>query len=288
MRIVYFGTPQISADIFRHLLASDHDVVGVVTQPDRPKGRRGRPSSSPVAEITEGIPVLKPQTCRDAAFQKMLAGIEADLFVVVAFGQILPQAVLDIPPKGCINVHASLLPRYRGAAPMQRAIMEGQRETGVTIMEMVLKMDAGAMLLKKKIPLTDETTLGDLEKEVIDKGSAALLEALDQFDGLKPEPQDESLVTFAPKIGKEECQIDWSLPPQKIVRHIHGLSPRPGAYALVEVGGKRLRLKALRARLGSGGLTHRGVELLEVQLEGSRAMSSDELLRGFPSIGFLS
>lgn len=288
MRIVYFGTPQISADIFRHLLASDHDVVGVVTQPDRPKGRRGTPSSSPVAEMARDIPLLKPQTCRDAAFQKMLVGLEADLFVVVAFGQILPQAVLDIPPKGCINVHASLLPRYRGAAPMQRAIMEGQSETGVTIMEMVLKMDAGAMLLKKKIPLTDEMTLGDLEKEVIDKGSAALLEVLAQFDSLKPESQDESLVTFAPKIEKEERQIDWSLPPEKIIRHIHGLSPQPGAYALVEVGGKRLRLKALRARLGSSGLTHRGVELLEVQLEGSRAMSSNELLRGFPSIGFLS
>lgn len=287
MKVVYFGTPKISAEIFQRLLDSDHEVIAVVTQPDRPKGRKGTPSPSPVAELAGNLPLFKPETCRSQALQDELAALKADLFVVVAFGQILPQAALDIPPQGCINVHASLLPKYRGAAPMQRAIMEGESETGVTIMEMVRKMDAGAMLLKKKIPISDETTLGDLEEEVIEVGSAALIEAISHLEDLEAEPQKESLVTFAPKIAKEELQIDWSLPPRRVVRHIHGLSPRPGAYTQVEVGERRLRLKVLRARIGSGGLTHRGVELLDVQLEGSRAMPSEELLRGIPAIRFL-
>lgn len=288
MRVVYFGTPHISAKIFEQLLKSNHEVVGVVTQPDKPRGRQGAPSPSPVAALAGSCPLFKPATCRDPHFQKKLSELEADLFVVVAFGQILPQAVLDIPPKGCINVHASLLPKYRGAAPMQRALMEGVRETGVTIMEMALKMDAGAMLLKKTIPLSRETTLGDLEQETIQVGGAALLEAMERLDELVPESQDEALVTFAPKIEKEECLIDWSLPVEKIVCHIHGLSPKPGAYTMVEVGGRRLRLKILRARVGGAGLSYRGVELCEVQLEGSRAMQAREFLRGFPTMTFLN
>lgn len=280
MRIVYFGTPPVSGKILEALLDKGFCIVGIVTQPDRPRGRTGNPSPSAVAEVAGDIPLLKPNSCKELAFQEALCALAPDIAVVVAFGQILPRAVLDIPRLGCINVHASLLPKYRGAAPMQRALMAGDRETGVTIMRMVEKMDAGGMLLKKKIALEETTTLGDLEKMVAQAGSEALIETLYHLSEMREEAQEESDVTFAPKIGKTECEINWSQNPREIVNHIRGLSPRPGAYTWIDVGGKKLRLKILRSRLGNEGLSFYGVELLEVQLEGKRAMGADELIRG--------
>lgn len=284
MRIVYFGTPQISADILSILLERELNVVAVVTQPDRARGRKGSPTPSPVARVAKDQPVLKPVTCRDLNFQEELKSFDADLFVVFAFGQILPQALLDIPKVVSINVHPSLLPKYRGAAPMQHALLAGDRKTGVTIMEMVQKMDAGPLLLTREIPLSESMTLGDLEEVVVKVGSEALIEVIKNIHTIEREPQNESLVTFAPKIDKEACLIDWSRAPHEIVNQVRGLSPRPGAYTFVEVGGKRLRLKVLRAQIGEGEMSFHGVRFLEVQLEGKRAMQMDDLERGVGKI----
>lgn len=276
-KIVYFGTPVFAARVLAYLLKEGVPIAGVVTQPDRPQGRSGAPAPSAVKEIAQGLPLLQPEKSSDPQFLETLRAWQADLFVVVAFGQILPQVLLDIPPKGCINVHASLLPHLRGAAPMQRALMNGDRETGISIQKMVRKLDAGDVIAEVKMPIGEDTTLGELHDALCERAQPLLREVLVLYGkGIPPaRTQDESRVTLAPKIEAAETQILWSRPPQEIHNQVRGLSPKPGAWTWVEVGGEKKRLKVLRTQVVGGEL-----KLLEVQPEGRKPMAGEQWLRG--------
>lgn len=276
-RIVYFGTPLFAARVLSYLLKKGVPIAGVVTQPDRPQGRSGTPAQSPVKEMAKGLPLLQPEKSSDPLFLEALKQWKADLFVVVAFGQILPQVLLDIPPQGCINVHASLLPHLRGAAPMQRALMRGDLETGVSIQKMVRKLDAGDVIAETRVPLSEEITFGELHDLLCEKAAPLLVEVLSLYrKGIPPaHPQEESRVTLAPKIEPSETQINWAEPPHVIHNQVRGLSPRPGAWCWVEVAGERKRLKVLRTQVIEGQLN-----FLEVQPEGRKPMSGEEWRRG--------
>ncbi len=276
-KIVYFGTPVFAARVLSYLLKEGVPVVGVVTQPDRPQGRSGAPAPSAVKEVANGLPLLQPEKSSDPLFLEALKAWQADLFVVVAFGQILPQTLLDIPPKGCINVHASLLPHLRGAAPMQRALMNGDRETGIAIQKMVRKLDAGDVIAEERMPIGEEVTLGELHDALCERAQPLLRNVLALYgEGIPPaRAQDESRVTLAPKIEAGETQIQWSRPAQEIHNQVRGLSPKPGAWTWVEVGGEKKRLKVLRTQVVGGEL-----KFLEVQPEGRKPMKGDDWLRG--------
>jgi methionyl-tRNA formyltransferase len=291
MRIVYFGTPEMSAQLLRKLRQQGLDIVGIVTQPDRMRARKGSLQPSPVSQAAGDLPQLKPNSCRDPEVIAWVKALEPDFLIVFAFGQILPQELLDVPKEGALNLHPSALPKYRGAAPLQRAIMAGESETAVSIMEMVLKMDAGPVYWSEPTAITDETTFGELADRAVEIGARGFGEVLAQFREMTPSTQQDSKVTFAPKIEKKECRIDWSLSPRQIVRHIHALSPAPGAYCEVESPGKKYRLKIFRAcvshRESPGNLCFMGVDLLAVQPEGSRLMSAEEFIRGSNNFKFL-
>lgn len=310
MKIIFFGTPQFAANVLSYLWDHDIDVVAVITKPDMPKGRSGALVPSPVKTLAQLrkplIPIFQPERVSSADFKDILLPFNADLFVVVAYGEIMQQHLLDMPRLGCINLHASLLPKYRGAAPIQRCIMEGETETGATIMHMVKKMDAGDMIKTAKIPITNETTFGQLEEILCKAGSKVLLEVIHDFTSgsVQRIPQDHSLATYAPKIELEDCQIDWNRPAQELHNLVRGVNPYPGAWCWVEVRGKTLRLKVNRSVLnneiigipgtilsyGSDGLiiacAKGSLQLLEVQLEGKRAMTAEDLMRGIPQTEF--
>ena len=299
------GTPEFAAFCLKALLESRHQVLGVVTQLDRPRGRGKKLAFSPVKELAlkQGLPVLQPFNLADPAFLGILKRWEPQAIAVVAFGRLLPPAVLSLPPYGCINVHASLLPRYRGAAPIQRAIMNGEKETGVTTMYMVEKLDAGDIILQEKVSIPPEMTAGELEQELAARGARLLVRTLDLIEsGQAPRiPQNEELATYAPPLRPEEERINWEEEAAKIVDHVRGLSPLPGAYTLR--GGERL--KVYRARVWEGekedlpkgrpgqvtavfpreGFLVRAGEgevlILEVQPPGKRIMSAVEYLRGY-------
>jgi len=244
LKIVFMGTPDFAVPPLQALHDSPHEMLAVVTQPDRPKGRGRKLTPPPVkrAATTYGYPVLQPQTVRTDGFHRQMAELAPDLFVVVAFGQILPQSLLDIPACGAINVHASLLPRYRGAAPIQWAIISGDRETGVTTMMMDKGMDTGDMLLVEKTAIGTDETAADLHDRLSDMGARTLIRTLQKLqDGsLRPTPQDHTQATYAPMLKKKDGEIDWSMPAERIECLIRGMTPWPGAYTFSD--GMRLKI----------------------------------------------
>jgi methionyl-tRNA formyltransferase len=303
-RIVFFGTPDFASSVLAFLLDAQVDVAAVVTQPDRPKGRSLQASPSPVKScvINRGlkIPIFQPEKASEPGFLEKLKELHADLFVVVAFGQILPQSLLDIPPKGCINVHASLLPKYRGASPIQRSLLHGEKETGVAIQKMVKQLDAGDVIATAKVKILPNMTYGELEAELCELSKPLLLLVLQFFEkGIPPAaPQNHSLATYAPKITAEEAEIRWEKSAEEIHNQIRAFSPRPGAWCwCFTANGEKKRVKILRSmavgQTGSPGsvATPDGIvgcgsgslQIIEIQPEGKKAMSASEWLRGFRS-----
>lgn len=244
LRIIFMGTPDFAAATLKALIDGPDEVVAVVTQPDRAKGR-GKKLTPPPAKIlaeAAGIPVLQPTKIKTEDFRNGLLSYQPDLMVVTAYGRILPKALLELPPLGCINVHGSLLPKYRGAAPIQWAVINGEAETGVTIIQMDAGMDTGDMLLRVKIAISLDETAGSLFDKLADLGSATLLTAIQglQEGTIIPIPQDHSLATVAPMLKKDDGLIDWHKDAQEIERLIRGLDPWPSAFCFLN--GKRLRL----------------------------------------------
>jgi methionyl-tRNA formyltransferase len=249
LRVVFMGTPEFACPTLQQLIDRGDEVVAVVTQPDRPKGRGQKMVPPPVKELAEryGIPVLQPQKVRAAEFVAVIKEMNPDVVVVVAFGQILPKAFLEIPRFGCINVHASLLPRYRGAAPLNWCIINGETETGVTTMLMDVGLDTGAMLLKKVTPIDPEEDTRSLHDRLSIVGAEALSETLDLLIAgeIVPEPQDDSLSCYAPMLKKEDGLIDWNKKPAIIKNRVRGMSPWPGAFTWLE--GKMVKIYRVRS-----------------------------------------
>lgn len=238
LRIIFAGTPDFAARHLDALLSSAHQIVGVFTQPDRPAGRGKKLMPGPVKVLAQqhAIPVFQPVSLRPAENQQLIADLEADVMVVVAYGLILPKAVLDMPRLGCINVHGSLLPRWRGAAPIQRSLWAGDKETGVTIMQMDAGLDTGDMLYKLACPITAQDTSASLYDKLAQLGPQGLLATLDQLSegSAQPEVQNESLVTYAEKLSKEEAKLNWSLSAAQLERCIRAFNPWPVSYFLVD------------------------------------------------------
>ena len=234
LRIIFAGTPEFSVSALQALLDSEHEVVAVYTQPDRPAGRGRKLTASPVKALAlqHDLPVYQPETLKTPEAQQSLMALNADVMVVVAYGLLLPKAVLDAPKFGCLNIHASLLPRWRGAAPIQRAIESGDAKTGVTIMQMDIGLDTGDMLYKVSTDITAEDSAASLHDRLSTLGADALMETLTQLQAqqLKPEKQDESLVTYAQKLTKAEAEIQWTEPAEVIVRKIQAFNPWPVAF----------------------------------------------------------
>lgn len=304
MKVIFFGTPEFAADLLEYLLQNGIEVAAVVTKPDRPQGRSKQPVASPVKEaaLRNNLPIFQPPIVSAPEFAPTLEALQAELFVVVAYGEIMKQHLLDMPTHGCINVHASLLPKYRGAAPIQHSILAGEKETGVTIMQMVKKMDAGDIIVTAKVPIDTETTYGELTKALCAASQKPLLEVIKTYaQGIVPAhtAQDHTLATYAPKVELEDCQIDWNKDANTLHNLIRGVNPDPGAWCYVEFNGERKRLKITRS-LPVAGVTdsppaailhcdrqgliincHSGaLKLLELQLEGKRKMTADEFVRG--------
>ena len=235
MRIAFMGTPDFSVSALRAILSAGHDVVAVYSQPPRRAGRGKKTRPSPVQAFSEEleIPVFTPLNFKDADERQRFTDLNLDVAVVVAYGLILPQEILDAPKLGCLNIHASLLPRWRGAAPIQRAIMAGDRETGIGIMQMEAGLDTGPVLLEKRITIKNDDTVGTLHDKLSILGAQAIVEALENLQDRKPTPQSEEGITYAKKIDKAEAHINWSKSAQELKNHIHGLSPFPGAWTEV-------------------------------------------------------
>ena len=294
MRLIFMGTPEFSVPVLEALVEAGHEVVAVYCQPPRPAGRGKSDRPTPVHQRAEelGLPVRHPVSLRSPEAQAEFASWRADLAVVVAYGLILPQAVLDAPARGCLNIHASLLPRWRGAAPIHRAIMAGDAETGVCIMQMEAGLDTGPVLLRDAVAIGAEETTGALHDRLSQMGAALIVEALARLDDLIPEAQPEDGVTYAAKIDKAEAAVDWTRPAPEVDRLIRGLAPFPGAW--VEVAGQRIKLLASRLAEGSGApgevlddaLTvacgSGAVRLLRLQRAGRGAQDAAEFLRGMP------
>ncbi len=290
MNIVFMGTPDFSLPAL-HALAGRHNIVAAYTQPPRPAGRGQQPRPSPVHAAAEslGIPVRAPASLKPSEARAGFAALNADIAVVVAYGLILPQAVLDMPRLGCLNIHASLLPRWRGAAPIHRAILAGDTTTGVTIMRMEAGLDTGPMLLAETVPIAPDDTTRTLHDRLAALGARLIADALDHIGSLAATPQPTDGVTYAAKIDKAEARIDWTRPAGDIDRQIRGLSPFPGAWCLA--GTERLKLLRSAVAPGQGmpgqhlgGLTFAcgsgAIRILEAQREGKRSMTGDDLLRG--------
>jgi methionyl-tRNA formyltransferase len=293
MRLVFMGTPEFSVSVLKALAAAGHDIVCVYAQPPRPAGRGMALRPTPVHAFADsmGIAVRTPASLKSAEEQERFAALKPDAAVVVAYGLLLPKAILDAPKHGCFNVHASLLPRWRGAAPIQRAIMAGDAETGVTIMRMDEGLDTGAMMAKVACPIDATTTAASLHDQLAAMGATAMVDVL-----AKPlhagEAQPAAGVTYASKIDKAEAKIDFAKSAQDVLRHIHGLSPFPGAWMLVNgTRIKVLRCEALDAAGEPGRFVDNGVTIacgqgaircLVLQREGKGVMDADTFLRGFP------
>lgn len=254
MRIVFAGTPEFAAQHLQALLDAGREVIAVYTQPDRPAGRGQKLMPSPVKQLAlqHDIPVHQPQTLRDPAAQAELASLQADLMVVVAYGLILPQAVLDMPRLGCINSHASLLPRWRGAAPIQRAIEAGDAESGVTVMQMEAGLDTGPMLLKVRTPIAPDDTGGSLHDRLAALGSNAVVEAVAALEAgtLAGEIQDDSLATYAHKLNKDEARIDWTRPAVELERRVRAFHPWPICQSTLD--GAAVKIHAAEPGTGHG------------------------------------
>lgn len=288
------GSPEFSCAPLRALIAAGHEIAAVYCQPPRPAGRGKKPRATPVHALAEDLhlPVRHPETLRIAEAQSEFTAWAADIAVVVAYGLILPQAVLDAPRLGCVNIHASLLPRWRGAAPIHRAIMAGDDETGISIMQMEAGLDTGPVLLTRTLPIGAEDTTAALHDRLSQLGAEAIVAALADFDSLSPVPQPQEGVTYAEKIDKAEAAIDWSNDAAEIDRQIRGLSPFPGAWTTHS--GRRLKFLACRraqarpdgAAAGSvidGLIIACGtgaIEITELQPEGKPRMAAADFLRG--------
>ena len=281
LRIVFAGTPEFAAEHLKALLNSPYQVVAVYTQPDRPAGRGQKLMPSPVKQLAlqHEIAVYQPQTLRDPAAQAELAALKPDLLVVVAYGLILPQVVLDIPRLGCINSHASLLPRWRGAAPIQRAIQAGDAESGVTVMQMEAGLDTGPMLLKVSTPISADDTGGSLHDRLAELGPPAVLQAIDGLaaGSLRGEVQDDSLATYAHKLNKDEALLDWSRPAVELERLIRAFNPWPICHSSLNGA----PLKVLAAQLVTEQGEGRGApgEILAASKDGLTVACADGSLR---------
>ncbi len=269
MRVLFWGTPEFATSALRALIGEGFDVVGVVTQPDKPVGRsRSKREPSPVKRIAieESIPVLQPDRPRGDDFLAQLAAIAPDISVVVAYGHILPPDVIALPRLGTVNIHASLLPKLRGAAPIQAAIREGHTETGVTIMRMVQALDAGPSILQVETPIPDDETYGELQERLAEMGALALIEALALIDiGKSTEtPQDERAATYAPKIDRAMTRVDWSADARTVSRVIRAYDPRPGAFARLNDAD----VKLFGARLAPRSTESAPGEVLEIDADG--------------------
>jgi methionyl-tRNA formyltransferase len=293
MRIIFMGTPEFAVPALRALHAAGHEIACVYTQPPRPAGRGKKLSPSPVQVEAErlGLMVRAPVSLRGAEAQAEFAALGADVAVVAAYGLILPQAVLDAPKHGCLNIHASLLPRWRGAAPIHRAVMAGDAETGVTIMQMEAGLDTGPMLHKVAVPVGRKTT-GDLFTELGEVGAAAMVDVLSDPSAFAPVVQDGAAAIYAPKIDKAEAQIDWSAPADVIERMVRGLAPFPGAW--FELEGERVKLLLAEVVDASGApgtvldadftiaCGDRAIRPLRLQRAGKPVLEREEFLRGRP------
>ena len=300
-RIVFFGTPSFAIPTLRGLLQGPDQVVAVVTQPDREKGRGRKVVISPVKELAlqHGLNTLQPERVKEEAFQEVVRGLQPDLIVVVAYGQILPKSILSIPKFGAVNVHASLLPKYRGAAPIAWAILKGEKVTGVTTMMMDEGMDTGDILLQAEVPIGDEETCERLHDRLASSGAQLLLETLEKMKtgDIRPIPQDHSKATYAPPLKKEDGHIDWEKGAKDIDRQIRAFNPWPGAFTK---WGDQL-LKIFKGEVKEGGSVRKpgavvwaGLDFVEVetgkgsfriqevQLEGRRRMTLREFLTGHP------
>ncbi|SIT19914.1 methionyl-tRNA formyltransferase [Insolitispirillum peregrinum] len=298
MRVVFMGTPDFAACALDAVVSAGHQVVAVYSQPPRPAGRGQKERPSPVQARAEalGLEVRTPTSLRTVEAQQDFAALQADIAVVAAYGLILPQAILDAPRLGCINIHGSLLPRWRGAAPIQRAIMAGDAESGITIMQMEAGLDTGPMLTRESLPITPTTTAASLHDQLAEMGARMVVEALDGLAAgrLTATPQPAEGVTYAAKIDKAEAHIDWSRPASDVARHINGLSPFPGAWC--EVNGERVKIllaeqvaghstaaagtlvdERLLIACGDGG----AVRLLRLQRSGKAPLEAEALLRGW-------
>ncbi|MCE9632615.1 MAG: methionyl-tRNA formyltransferase [Methylophilales bacterium] len=236
MKIIFAGTPDFAVPALAALIKAGHDIVLILTQPDRPAGRGMKLKASPVKELAlaHQLLIFQPETLKAPEVQSRIAETEAEVMVVAAYGLIIPQAILDMPKHGCYNIHASLLPRWRGAAPIQRALLAGDSETGVTIMQVVLALDAGAMLKKAVIPITTLDTAQTLHDTLAEQGGRLMVEALAELDALVPEPQKEALVTYAEKLQKSEAPIDWNRSAVEISRQVRAFNPFPVATAMMQ------------------------------------------------------
>ena len=303
MRVVFMGTPDIAATCLKKILADGFEVVGAFTQPDRPKGRGMKMVFSPVKEVAleHGIPVFQPENFREEDSVQQLRDLKPDICAVVAYGRILPQKVLDIPAFGCINIHASILPKYRGSAPYQWAVLDGLEETGVTAMYLCREMDAGDIIEVSKTPIGENETAGELLDRLAVLGADLLSKTLSRFaaDGkVNRTPQCSEEATYAPMLDKSMCPIDWNRTAQQVHNHVRGLHPWP--VATMELQGKTFKVHATRVVDGRGkpgeilGLTKTGlriacgegaVEILSLQAEGGKRMAAPDYFRGHPLEG---
>ena len=297
MKLIFAGTPEFAAHALRAIVAAGHQVELVLTQPDRPSGRGMALHPSPVKKLAlgSGIEVFQPPTLKDAAARERVRAVGADAMVVAAYGLILPQAVLDMPCFGCINIHASLLPRWRGAAPIQRAILAGDAETGVCIMQMEAGLDTGAVLLSGRIPIAAGDTAATLHDALAGLGARLIVEALGKLP-LPPSPQPESGVTYAAKIEKSEAALDWRLPAAQLARQVRAFNPFPGATAVLD--GSTIKVWQAEAETGDAGHAAPGtivsadkhgilvacgeaaLRLNELQKAGARRLPAGQFLAG--------
>ena len=299
LRVIFMGTPEFSVPTLSAIAEAGHEIAAVYTQPPRAAGRRGLElTPSPVQREAErlGLQVRTPPSLKGEAEQRAFAGLRADVAVVVAYGLLLPKPVLEAARLGCLNGHASLLPRWRGAAPIQRAIMAGDAETGMTVMRMEEGLDTGPVALVEKCAIEPDMTAGELHDRLMARGASLMVDALAQLgiNCLTFAPQATEGVTYARKIDKSETRVDWTRPAGEVHNHIRGLSPVPGAWCEVEIGGRVERLKLLRSTLSNGVGESGGilddrltvacgsgtVRLVEVQRAGGRPAAAQEFLRG--------
>ena len=296
LRLAFLGTPHFAVPTLNALIAAGHEVAAVYSQPPRPQGRGHKLQSSPVQQAAEahGIAVRVPETLKGADEQAAIRALNVDAAVVVAYGLILPKAVLDAPRLGCFNLHASLLPRWRGAAPIHRAIMAGDGETGVMVMRMQEGLDTGPVLATWRTAIGDDTTTGELQELLAREGARLMVDTLAQLAGgaVREATQSEQGVTYAKKITPEEARIDWSKSARAVLRHIHGLNPSPGAWTMI--GGSRLKILRAQSTTGGGAggeiiaeplvvaCGEGAVRIEELQRAGRAAQSAAEFVRGFP------
>jgi methionyl-tRNA formyltransferase len=300
LRLIFMGTPDFAVPTLLELVAHGHEVVAVYSREAKPAGRGMKLQMTPVAREAErlGIPVLTPKTLRAPEAEAEFRAHDADAAVVVAYGMILPQAILDAPALGCFNLHGSLLPRWRGAAPINRAIMDGDAESGVMVMKMDVGLDTGDVAMAERLPITDAMTAQDLHDALAPLGADLMVRAMGALERgrLGLTPQSDVGVTYAAKIDKAEAKIDWSKPARAVLRHIHGLSPFPGAWCEMPIEGEAIRVKILRCQLQQGlgapgdvlddALTiacgDGAIRIIDLQRAGKQPMKASEFLRGTP------